>query len=265
MSTAASTEERSGETSSSDSEHRGHRSLSQEAFEDRLRQRRKGRPTQHSAAVAAVPDASQVRSGLEVGLLNELLEQLGLSQEAFARMMGVSVRTLQRRRAESGGRLTPAESDRLWHLLHVLGPRARGPGKRGRGARLVDRGESRPLAVSRRRSTSTPSRAYARSRICSQFSTRPAWRNGERLPFRRCLRRPSSPGNAQERANPRDDLSVPQREVRRVGLSRVARARPVAPSGHADGLLLRRVSDGAAGDARARGGADLIEEPYVLF
>ena len=136
MSTAASTEERSGETSSSDSEHRGHRSLSQEAFEDRLRQRRKGRPTQHSAAVAAVPDASQVRSGLEVGLLNELLEQLGLSQEAFARMMGVSVRTLQRRRAESGGRLTPAESDRLWHLLHVLGPRARGPGKRGRGARL---------------------------------------------------------------------------------------------------------------------------------
>ena len=117
MSTAASTEERSGETSSSDSGHRGHRSLSQEAFEDRLRQRRKGRPTQHSAAVAAVPDASQVRSGLEVGLLNELLEQLGLSQEAFARMMGVSVHTLQRRRAESGGRLTPAESDRLWHLL----------------------------------------------------------------------------------------------------------------------------------------------------
>ena len=119
MSTAASTEERSGETSSGDSGHRGHRSLSQEAFEDRLRQRRKGRPTQHPAAVAAVPDASQVRSGLEVGLLNELLEQLGLSQEAFARMMGVSVRTLQRRRAESGGQLTPAESDRLWRLLHV--------------------------------------------------------------------------------------------------------------------------------------------------
>ena len=94
-------------------------SLSQEAFEERLRERRTMQALGRRPA-AAVPDVAGVRSGLKVELLDELLGQLDLSQEALVGMIGVSTRTLQRRRTEEGeGQLTPAESDRLWRLLHI--------------------------------------------------------------------------------------------------------------------------------------------------
>jgi len=125
VSTADTAGRNAREPSSGDPKRRS-RSLSQEGFEERLRRRREAkRPRRTGASTgkvgpAAVPDAGQVRSGLDVGLLDELLEQLELSQEALAGMIGVSMRTLQRRRSEEGGgRLTPAESDRLWRLLHV--------------------------------------------------------------------------------------------------------------------------------------------------
>lgn len=66
----------------------------------------------------AVPDAAAVRVGLPLDTLDGALRAVGLSADALGGVLDVSARTLQRRRA-SGDRLTPAESDRLWRVLHV--------------------------------------------------------------------------------------------------------------------------------------------------
>ncbi len=68
---------------------------------------------------APVPDARAVRAGLALSELDALVATTGLSLEAVGRLLDVSPRTLQRRRA-AGERLSPAESDRLWRLFHVL-------------------------------------------------------------------------------------------------------------------------------------------------
>jgi len=87
--------------------------LSQDDFEESLHRRHETRHRRNE-----VPDASRVRSGLQADLLDNLVGQLNLSQEALAEVIGVSSRTLQRRRSGKD-KLTPAESDRVWRLLHV--------------------------------------------------------------------------------------------------------------------------------------------------
>lgn len=67
----------------------------------------------------AVPDVEQVRGGVELAALDAVRDRLGLSQETLERTLSVSARTLQRRR-NAEDRLTAAESDRLWRLLHVF-------------------------------------------------------------------------------------------------------------------------------------------------
>ncbi len=86
----------------------------QAAFEEGLREHLASR----REAASDVPGVSGVRNGLSLAALDQIKERLGLSREAFERTLRVSVRTLQRRR-KSGEHLTPAESDRLWRLLHV--------------------------------------------------------------------------------------------------------------------------------------------------
>ena len=88
-------------------------SSTQRAFADALRRRRdRGGP-------AVLPPADAVRDGLPLAVLDGVLAETGLSADALGRVLDVSPRTLQRRRA-AGARLSPAESDRLWRLLHAL-------------------------------------------------------------------------------------------------------------------------------------------------
>ena len=88
---------------------------SQEDFEQGLREhltaQRRGRAT-------AVPGANRVRCGLPLGVLDDIKETVDLGWNQLGSLLGTSARTLQRRRQRSED-LTPAESDRLWRLLHV--------------------------------------------------------------------------------------------------------------------------------------------------
>ncbi|NBC18886.1 MAG: DUF2384 domain-containing protein [Bacteroidetes bacterium] len=66
---------------------------------------------------ASVAQASEVREGLPYEHLDMMAETLGLDPAALSHVLKVSPRTLQRRRKE--GQLRPAESDRLWRLMHI--------------------------------------------------------------------------------------------------------------------------------------------------
>lgn len=90
------------------------RRRSQEAFEEDLRAHLAARAPHRSAA----PGISRVRSGLDLDMLDAIKEAVGLSWTTLEGVLGVSARTLQRRRRRGEG-LTPTESDRLWRLLHV--------------------------------------------------------------------------------------------------------------------------------------------------
>ncbi len=90
------------------------RASSQEAFERDLRSHIVAR----GSDAALVPDTSRVRNGLGLNVLDDLKKTLGLDWETVEHVLGVSARTLQRRR-KRGEDLTPAESDRLWRLLHI--------------------------------------------------------------------------------------------------------------------------------------------------
>ena len=89
-------------------------SADQDAFEDALR------TFQSTSAYApeAPPDTDRVRKGLGMGVLDAVFEALNLDQSDVQDVLDISVRTLQRRRKQ-GKDLTPAESDRLWRLLHI--------------------------------------------------------------------------------------------------------------------------------------------------
>ncbi len=94
------------------------RPSSQEAFEEGLRDHLADQTGAQKSSGLAVPAADRVRSGLSPGVLSDIKEVVGLSWEDLEGVLGVSARTLQRRRERSEN-LTPAESDRLWRLLHV--------------------------------------------------------------------------------------------------------------------------------------------------
>lgn len=68
-------------------------------------------------ARVATAQAAEVREGLPYEHLDAMAETLGLAPDALAHVLNVSERTLQRRRQQ--GRLSPAESDRLWRLVHI--------------------------------------------------------------------------------------------------------------------------------------------------
>lgn len=62
----------------------------------------------------------EMRRGLPVDLLDRMAASLELSPVALARALGISERTLGRRRDAPEARLTPAESDRLEHAHDVI-------------------------------------------------------------------------------------------------------------------------------------------------
>ncbi len=60
----------------------------------------------------------EIREGLPVGKFFELEETLGVGTARLAEVVGIPVRTLQRRKEE--GRLSKEESDRLDRVLHLV-------------------------------------------------------------------------------------------------------------------------------------------------
>lgn len=91
---------------------------SQEAFEEGLRDHLADQTGAQKSSRPSVPAADRVRSGLAPSVLSDIKEIVGLGWEDLEGVLGVSARTLQRRRERSEN-LTPAESDRLWRLLHI--------------------------------------------------------------------------------------------------------------------------------------------------
>ena len=65
-----------------------------------------------------LPDHEQIRQGLSLSQLDALVTALDLDQTFLQNVLGISVRTLRRRRMQ-GQDLTAAASDRLWRLLHI--------------------------------------------------------------------------------------------------------------------------------------------------
>lgn len=86
---------------------------SQDAFEqalaDHLRER------QRTAASALTAD--EIRQGVPLERLDDLARRLHLTQETLTHVLGVSERTLQRRKET--GRLSATESDRFERLLRI--------------------------------------------------------------------------------------------------------------------------------------------------
>lgn len=69
-------------------------------------------------AVAYHPHSTpDLRRGLSYGELRDAIGPLGLSQDVVTRVLGVSERTLQRRR--KSGKLSPSESDRVWRIKRI--------------------------------------------------------------------------------------------------------------------------------------------------
>lgn len=64
------------------------------------------------------PGADRIRTGISFDLLDDVQKELDLTQEGLEQALGVSSRTLQRRRKQ-GKPLSSATSDRLWRILHA--------------------------------------------------------------------------------------------------------------------------------------------------
>lgn len=88
---------------------------SQSDFERALGKHFDERPS----SASDIPTTVDIRQGLTVTTLDRVSTELELSPETLERMLGVSSRTLQRRR-RTDQRLSARESDRLWRLLYVL-------------------------------------------------------------------------------------------------------------------------------------------------
>lgn len=61
---------------------------------------------------------ASIEEGLPTGLLDEIQERLDLTPEEMASFLGISPRTLERRR--ENGTLTPVESERLYRIVRLF-------------------------------------------------------------------------------------------------------------------------------------------------
>jgi putative toxin-antitoxin system antitoxin component (TIGR02293 family) len=86
---------------------------SQHAFERALNDRLR---SQHEDAGRGLT-SREIRRGVSVERLQRLADRLALTQETLTRVLGISERTLQRRK--NTGRLNPRESDRVERLLRI--------------------------------------------------------------------------------------------------------------------------------------------------
>lgn len=87
-------------------------SPSQDAFQQTLKARLQDRDE-----AAPTLTSQEIREGIPFERLQRLAERLALTQETLTRVLGISERTLQRRKET--GRLHPEESDRVERLARV--------------------------------------------------------------------------------------------------------------------------------------------------
>jgi putative toxin-antitoxin system antitoxin component (TIGR02293 family) len=85
------------------------------------------------APYAPVLTSESVRKGLPVRALDHLAQRLQVERAELARVLGVSLRTLQRKAGENQ-RLGPAASDRLARVRRILDLAADVLGEQGKGA-----------------------------------------------------------------------------------------------------------------------------------
>lgn len=86
---------------------------SQDAFERALKNRLHDQPEDTGRALTS----REIRRGIPVERLQRVADRLDLTQETLIRVLGISERTLQRRK--DAGRLNSRESDRVERLLRV--------------------------------------------------------------------------------------------------------------------------------------------------
>lgn len=63
--------------------------------------------------------AELIEAGLPRAAAQHLRERLNLTEQEFARSLGVSAKTLQRLAKQPGARLTPVQGDRLYRLARL--------------------------------------------------------------------------------------------------------------------------------------------------
>lgn len=78
-----------------------------------------GTPGRPAKAFSSAKLIEALRAGLPVGELDELRSSLDLPMERLGTVLGISRATLHRRKA--GGRLDPAESDRVVRFARLMG------------------------------------------------------------------------------------------------------------------------------------------------
>lgn len=86
---------------------------SQDEFERALKDRLRNQQDDTDRGLTS----REIRRGVSFERLQRLADRIGLTQETLTRVLGISERTLQRRKEE--GRLNPRESDRVERLLRV--------------------------------------------------------------------------------------------------------------------------------------------------
>jgi putative toxin-antitoxin system antitoxin component (TIGR02293 family) len=88
------------------------------------------------ASYATVFSPEQIRRGLPVRALDQLAQLLQVDRASLASLLGVSMRTLQRKSGENQ-RLGPAASDRLARVRRILDLATGVLGEREKGARWL--------------------------------------------------------------------------------------------------------------------------------
>ena len=88
------------------------------------------------APYAAIFTPDQVRRGLPVRALDELARLLQVDRATLAQVLGVSLRTLQRKAGENE-RLAPAASDRLARVRRILDLATEVLGEQSKGVRWL--------------------------------------------------------------------------------------------------------------------------------
>ena len=73
----------------------------------------------HKKVISPMEEVNLVRSGLPVAALDRISEEAGFSQEALCKLLGLSQRTMSRRK-EKSAKLKPEESDKLLRLAHII-------------------------------------------------------------------------------------------------------------------------------------------------
>lgn len=95
---------------------------------------------------------SLVRNGLPIEMVDKGMELLGVNKSEYARLIGVNVRSLQRKSKDADARLSPMSSEHVLLLADLLGNSIEYFGDREKALAWLDRknialGDVTPLSI----------------------------------------------------------------------------------------------------------------------